>query len=127
MNKFGQYLKPDTSEKKLSLTEQIWHKTKQKFQEEEKESEIINQQQEQLKKKLVVEKIVDVNVIREEFTGEHLFEKENIKEDGAVPVNVVGGGQVAGLGVGQQGEPGINPKKKKAVVPFKTFVRKAPK
>lgn len=55
------------------------------------------------------------------------MKKENIKEDGAVPVNVVGGGQVAGLGVGQQGEPGINPKKKKAVVPFKTFVRKAPK
>lgn len=54
------------------------------------------------------------------------MKKENIKEDGVVPVNVVSGGQVAGLGVGQQGEPGVNPKKKKSVVPFKTFVGKKP-
>ena len=42
------------------------------------------------------------------------------------PVNVVGGGQVAGLGVGDQGEPGVPPKKKKKVIPFKTFIRKPP-
>ena len=43
-----------------------------------------------------------------------------------VAVNVVGGGNIAGLGIGNQGEPGVNPKKKKAVIPFKTFVRKKP-
>jgi len=53
------------------------------------------------------------------------MKKQNIKEDGVV-VNNVSGGQVAALGVGQQGEPGVNPKKKKAVIPFKTFVRKKP-
>lgn len=45
-----------------------------------------------------------------------------IQED--APVNAVGGGQIAGVGIGTQGEPGVNPKKKKSVVPFKTFVRK---
>jgi hypothetical protein len=35
-------------------------------------------------------------------------------EDGeAVPVNNAGGGNIAGIGVGSQGEPGIKPKKKK--------------
>ena len=51
---------------------------------------------------------------------------KTLKEDGVV-VNNVGGGQVAGLGIGSKGEPGVNPKKKKAVIPFKTFVRKTPK
>jgi len=46
----------------------------------------------------------------------------SMKED--APVNAVGGGQIAGVGIGTQGEPGVNPKKKKTVVPFKTFVRK---
>jgi hypothetical protein len=45
-----------------------------------------------------------------------------IQED--APVNAVGGGQIAGVGIGTQGEPGVNPKKKKSVVPFKTFMRK---
>lgn len=59
--------------------------------------------------------------------------KYNIKEDGGAMVggqpvvNVVASGEIAGLGIGKQGEPGVNPKKKKAVVPFKTFVRKTPK
>lgn len=44
-----------------------------------------------------------------------------IKED--VPANNVGAGNIAGLGVGPQGEPGVNKKKKKEVVPFKTFTR----
>jgi len=47
-----------------------------------------------------------------------------IQED--APVNAVGGGQIAGVGIGTQGEPGVNPKKKKSVVPFKTFMRKTP-
>jgi hypothetical protein len=47
-----------------------------------------------------------------------------IQED--APVNAVGGGQIASVGIGTQGEPGVNPKKKKSVVPFKTFMRKTP-
>ena len=47
----------------------------------------------------------------------------SMKED--APVNAVGGGQIAGLGVGPQGEPGI--KKKKKVASFISFMRrKAP-
>ena len=46
-----------------------------------------------------------------------------IQED--APVNAVGGGQIAGVGVGPQGEPGI--KKKKKVASFISFMRrKAP-
>ena len=48
----------------------------------------------------------------------------SMKED--APVNAVGGGQIASVGIGTQGEPGVNPKKKKSVVPFKTFMRKTP-
>ena len=45
------------------------------------------------------------------------------KED--APVNAVGGGQIAGVGVGPQGEPGI--KKKKNIASFVSFIkRKAP-
>ena len=42
------------------------------------------------------------------------------------PANAVGGGAIAGLGVGPQGEPGVNMKKKKKVLPFAMFVRKKP-
>ena len=46
-----------------------------------------------------------------------------IQED--APVNAVGGGQIAGVGVGSQGEPGI--KKKKNIASFVSFIkRKAP-
>lgn len=53
---------------------------------------------------------------------------KNIKEEvvgmvGGSPANNVGDGNIAGLGVGPQGEPGVNKKKKKSVVPFKTFTR----
>ena len=51
-----------------------------------------------------------------------------LKEDGMIggpPVNNVGGGQVAGLGVGPKGEPGVS--KKKKPMPFKSFFsRKLP-
>lgn len=43
---------------------------------------------------------------------------------GGAPANNVGGGNIAGLGIGPQGEPGVNLKKKKKVVPFKIFTRK---
>ena len=44
----------------------------------------------------------------------------SMKED--APVNAVGGGQIAGVGVGPQGEPGI--KKKKKVASFISFMRR---
>ncbi len=53
--------------------------------------------------------------------------KENIKEDGAVvvPTNSSGSGAVAGIGVGTQGEPGVN-KKKKGLTPFLSFIKRKP-
>jgi hypothetical protein len=51
-------------------------------------------------------------------------ESKSVNED--APVNVVGGGAIAGLGVGPQGEPGVNMKKKRKVIPFAMFVRKKP-
>ena len=39
-----------------------------------------------------------------------------------VPANSVGTGSVAGLGVGPQGEPGVN--KKKKLTPFLSFIRR---
>lgn len=55
--------------------------------------------------------------------------KKHIKEDGigmvgGVPTNNVGDGNIAGLGVGKQGEPGVPKNRKKKVIPFKTFRRK---
>jgi hypothetical protein len=51
---------------------------------------------------------------------------KNIQENGMVggsPVNNVGDGNIAGLGVGPQGEPGVDKKRKKKVMPFKMFTR----
>jgi hypothetical protein len=53
--------------------------------------------------------------------------KQKLKEDGiaVVPANNAGQGNIAGIGVGKQGEPGIN--KKKKLTPFMGFIRrKAP-
>ena len=47
-----------------------------------------------------------------------------VKEDS--PTNAAGTGAIAGLGVGPQGEPGVNMKKKKKVIPFAMFTRKMP-
>jgi hypothetical protein len=45
------------------------------------------------------------------------------KEDGeGAPTNSAGGGQIAGIGVGPKGEPGIN--KKKGIMPFIGFIRR---
>jgi hypothetical protein len=52
--------------------------------------------------------------------------EETIGMVGGTPVNNVGDGNIAGLGVGPQGEPGVNKKKKKQVVPFKMFTRRKP-
>lgn len=56
---------------------------------------------------------------------------KNLKEDvgmmgGAVVANNVGDGNIAGLGVGKQGEPGVNKKNKRKVMPFKMFTRNPP-
>lgn len=46
---------------------------------------------------------------------------------GGAPANNVSGGNIAGLGVGPQGEPGVDLKRKKKVMPFKSFItRKLP-
>ena len=46
--------------------------------------------------------------------------KKRMSED--APANAVGTGSVAGLGVGSQGEPGVN--KKKRLTPFIAFIRR---
>ena len=55
---------------------------------------------------------------------------KTIKEDGVIvgaPTNSVGPGQIAGLGVGPQGEPGVSKKNKKKVMPFSAFFRRKEK
>ena len=52
------------------------------------------------------------------------FEKM-MNED--APVNVAGGGQVAGIGVGPQGEPGVPVKKKKKLASFISFIKRPTK
>jgi len=41
---------------------------------------------------------------------------------GGTPVNNAGGGEVAGLGVGPKGEPGVG--KRKKPMPFKAFFKR---
>jgi len=48
-----------------------------------------------------------------------------VEEDG-VPVNNVGGGQIAGCGIGPQGEPGVYFKKKKKRILTGMLKRKIP-
>jgi hypothetical protein len=48
---------------------------------------------------------------------------KSIEED--APVNAVGGGNIAGIGVGPQGEPGVYNKKKKDLVLAPTLKRKS--
>ena len=45
-----------------------------------------------------------------------------IQED--APVNAVSSGAVAGIGIGVQGEPGINLKKKKNIASFISFIKR---
>ena len=45
-----------------------------------------------------------------------------IQED--APVNSAGSGAIAGIGVGPQGEPGVNLKKKKNIASFISFTRR---
>jgi len=54
-----------------------------------------------------------------------------MKEDGVgmvggAPTLSAGTGEIAGLGIGKQGEPGVNRKKKKSVLPFKSFFNRNP-
>ena len=55
-----------------------------------------------------------------------LTKEENVSMIGGSPTNNVGSGDIAGLGVGPQGEPGVNLKKRKKVMPFAIFARKPP-
>ncbi len=50
--------------------------------------------------------------------------KEDVGMIGGSPTNSVGSGDVAGLGVDPQGEPGVKLRDKKKVVPFAIFTRK---
>jgi hypothetical protein len=47
---------------------------------------------------------------------------KDMKED--APVNSAGSGAIAGIGIGAQGEPGINLKKKKNIASFISFTRR---
>jgi hypothetical protein len=44
----------------------------------------------------------------------------------AVPANSAGGGGVAGIGIGSDGEPGVHLKKKKKVILAPTLTRRKP-
>ena len=52
---------------------------------------------------------------------------EDVSMVGGSPANNVGGGDIAGLGIGPQGEPGVKKCQKKKVIPFAIFARKQPK
>lgn len=56
------------------------------------------------------------------------MKKTELTEEGAMiggaPTNNVGSGNIAGLGIGPQGEPGVNPKRKKKVMPFSSYLRR---
>jgi hypothetical protein len=52
------------------------------------------------------------------------IKEEHVSMIGGAPTNNVGDGNIAGLGIGPNGEPGVHKKKKKEVVPFKMFTRK---
>lgn len=52
--------------------------------------------------------------------------KEDVGMVGGSPTMSAGSGEIAGLGVGPQGEPGVHKKRKKEVIPFKMFTRKKP-
>jgi hypothetical protein len=52
---------------------------------------------------------------------------KTLKEDdvgmvGGTPVNNAGDGEIAGIGVGSKGEPGVG--KRKKPIPFKSFFRR---
>jgi hypothetical protein len=47
-------------------------------------------------------------------------EYKGLKED--APANAVGGGNIAGVGVGPQGEPGFKKKKSKVLKRFSKFI-----
>lgn len=42
--------------------------------------------------------------------GESYWDKNSIPMNEEAPANAVGGGKIAGMGVGSQGEPGVGPK-----------------
>jgi hypothetical protein len=77
------------------------------------------------------------NIVTREYKDSHLYKSvheeaqldelsnatDRIMQREEVAVNAAGAGNVAGLGVGPQGEPGVK-KKKKNIMTFSRFVRK---
>jgi len=54
---------------------------------------------------------------------------EDLKEEGGamvggIPANNVGSGDIAGLGIGKDGEPGVGKGKKKKVMTFSDFIKR---
>lgn len=75
--------------------------------------------------------LADYNAELERRRKENAAFRERMKSEdvgmmGGAPTNNVGAGEIAGLGVGPQGEPGINKKKKKSPITFSMFRRKRP-
>jgi len=70
------------------------------------------------------------NIAYKEFLRKHTTEDIINKMDEDAPANAAGSGNVAGIGVGPDGEPGVKPKKKKdekdplMFGKYKTFKRK---
>src|SRR6056300_1473616 len=70
------------------------------------------------------------NIAYKEFLRKHTTEDIINKMDEDAPENAAGSGNVAGIGVGPDGEPGVKPKKKKdekdplMFGKYKTFKRK---
>lgn len=60
--------------------------------------------------------------------------KKFIREEGGasvggspvIPANSAGSGAIEGIGVGPKGEPGVNPKRKRKLIPFDVFRRRQP-
>lgn len=79
----------------------------------------------------IEKQLADYNAELERRRKENAAFRERMKSEdvgmmGGAPTNNVGAGEIAGLGVGPQGEPGINKKKKKSLIPFSMFRRKRP-
>ena len=62
-----------------------------------------------------LQQIKDAKIKFLQYTAGDLLRKmdEDVEIEEEVPTNSAGGGNVAGIGVGPQGEPGVHPKKKK--------------
>ena len=51
-----------------------------------------------------------------------MTEEKQVEEDITAPANAAGSGNIAGIGVGPQGEPDVS--KKRKLIPFKRYINK---